>query len=298
MLHRSSSSSSRQLSSVPPMVAATSASTSSSPGKPISPHTPHTPFAPSRLSAAYSHDDTDVQRHLTIEEEPPSPSEATTSDETAQARSSANVTAIDIPSSPRPFLPAYQRSTSAQRRPLPEDDDIADLYGMRSASMGAQGRLGTRQGSARPEERAGVPSATEGVNVEEHSTSRRRDISPRRSSLGQPTFSRTVPANDGTGSGSASGQSSTHVYRSRLTRGGAGRGVTPPQGSTSSFGGTGGSLERDRDSGSGSGSWGRGGLRSGSKPENKSDEDEYLPFAMERSDFTGTGGNTNTSSKR
>lgn len=51
MLHRSSSSSSRQLSGVPPMLAGTSVSTSSSPGKPISPHTPHTPAIPSRLSS-------------------------------------------------------------------------------------------------------------------------------------------------------------------------------------------------------------------------------------------------------
>lgn len=51
LLHRSSSSSSRQLSAVPPMVADRGGSLeSTSPGKPISPHTPHTPFAPSRLS--------------------------------------------------------------------------------------------------------------------------------------------------------------------------------------------------------------------------------------------------------
>ncbi|KPI39298.1 Autophagy-related protein 13 [Cyphellophora attinorum] len=144
MLHRSSSSSSRQLSSVPAMVAATSASTSSSPGKPLSPHTPHTPFAPSRLSAAYSHDD--EQHRLTIEEEPPSPSETATSDTAQGARSSSNVPAIDIPNSPRPYLAAYRRSTSAQRRPA--SDDMGDVY-LRSASMGAQQdrRAGVRSDS-------------------------------------------------------------------------------------------------------------------------------------------------------
>ncbi|AEO59082.1 hypothetical protein MYCTH_2046198, partial [Thermothelomyces thermophilus ATCC 42464] len=49
-LHRSSSSSSRQLANVPGMVNPASMSVSSSPGKPMSPHTPHTPAIPSRLS--------------------------------------------------------------------------------------------------------------------------------------------------------------------------------------------------------------------------------------------------------
>ena len=48
LLQRSSSTSSRQIGSVPPMVGGMSIS--SSPGKPISPHTPHTPAIPSRLS--------------------------------------------------------------------------------------------------------------------------------------------------------------------------------------------------------------------------------------------------------
>jgi hypothetical protein len=82
------------------------------------------------------------------------------------------------------------------------------------------------------------------------------------------------------------------------------RGVTPPpQGSTSSFGGgTGGSVDHVGDGGGGgsggsvSGSWGNhrgggggGGRRSGSRPENRFDEDEFLPFAMERSDFNTVG---------
>ncbi|KAL2149310.1 hypothetical protein VTH82DRAFT_8658 [Thermothelomyces myriococcoides] len=49
-IHRSSSSSSRQLANVPGMVNPASLSISSSPGKPMSPHTPHTPAIPSRLS--------------------------------------------------------------------------------------------------------------------------------------------------------------------------------------------------------------------------------------------------------
>ncbi|EHY60092.1 autophagy protein 13 [Exophiala dermatitidis] len=156
MLQRSSGSSSRQLSGVPPMVAGTSISTSSSPGKPISPHTPHTPFAPSRLSAAYSHDDGDTPHRFSVGEEAPSPSDAPT-EETAQAESStANVNAIDIPNSPRPFLPGYPRSSSAQRqRPLNDaDDDVAGFYGMRSASMGADRRRGHGHGHRREAARA------------------------------------------------------------------------------------------------------------------------------------------------
>lgn len=271
VLQRSSSSSSRQLSSVPPMVTATSASTSSSPGKPISPHTPHTPFAPSRLSAAYSHDDTVHDTHLTIpEEDDPSLVSGNTSETT-------NVpAAIDIPNSPRPFLPGYRRSSSAQRRPpLPDDDDIGDLYGMRSASMGANAGTASRLTSERSSEAAlaqDVPSR--GTSIDRNSN---------------PTP--VAAANtDGT---AATGTQQQNVYRSRLSRG-AGRGVmvTPPQGSTSSFGGT------DRGAGSaegsgGSGSWGvRGSLRRhGSRTENKFNTeeeeglDDFLPFAMERSEL-------------
>jgi len=281
MLHRSSTSSSRQLSSVPPMVAATSASSSSSPGKPISPHTPHTPFAPSRLSAAYSHDDTNTRHGLTITEEPPSPSEAANSDITAQAQSSTNVPAIDIPNSPRPFPLGYRRSSSAQRRPLSSEDDIGDLYGMRSASMGAQDRRADRHATIVQEEPP-MPVETEAVE-----SNRRRgpELSPRRSSLGPRQV--TALVTDGAGSDSGSGRSSANVYRSRLARGGAGRGVTPPQGSTSSFGAAGGSVERGGDSSAGSGSWGRGARRSVSRPETRVDDDDFLPFAMEKSDFTG-----------
>lgn len=280
LLQRSSVSSSRQLSGVPPMVTGTSMSTSSSPGKPISPHTPHTPFAPSRLSAAYSHDDTDTAHRHSVE--PPSPSEAAT-EETAQARSTANVPAIDIPSSPRPFVPGYQRSSSAQRRPLSSGDDFADLYGMRSASMGAD-RSGHRRESARQDE---LDEPVGGEQERERSTPSRRGASPRHTPQGNGHSEFTSMANDGGTSEPASGRSSTNPYRSRVSRGGLARGVTPPQGSTSSFGGTGASIEHGDSSVSGS--WARGGRRSGSRPENRFDEDEFLPFAMERSDFNTAG---------
>jgi autophagy-related protein 13 len=289
MLHRSSTSSSRQLSSVPPMVAATSASTSSSPGKPTSPHTPHTPFAPSRLSAAYSHGDTDTQHHLQIEEQPPSPSDAATSD-TAQARSTTNVPAIDIPNSPRPFLANYRRSSSAQRRPLASDEDIGDLYGMRSASMGAQDRRSARPVTTRSEEPQDLGTGA----TEPDTTALPRPAASPRLSVSRPHAASAAIPGDGTASDSGSARSSAHhVYRSRLARGGAGRGVTPPQGSTSSFGGAGSADRSGADSESASGSWARGVRRRGStgRPDmglhrgDEEGEDEFLPFAMERSDF-------------
>lgn len=296
MLHRSSTSSSRQLSSVPPMVPATSASTSSSPGKPISPHTPHTPFAPSRLSAAYSQDDTDTQHHLQVgvEEQPPSPSDAATSD-TAQARSTTNVPAIDIPTSPRPIIPDYRRSSSAQRQPLSEVDDFGDLYGMRSASMGAHERR-IRASVATPT-RANDPPPDLVAEPETDPNLLRPDTSPRPHQV-RPHTSSAALIGDGAGSDSGSARSSAHnVYRSRLGRGG-GRGVTPPQGSTSSFERTDRSGA-DSGSVSGTGSWrrrgslgrpdaGGRGSRGSAEEEGEGDvEDEFLPFAMERSGFEG-----------
>lgn len=151
-LQRSSISSSRQLSSVPPMVAGTSLSTSSSPGKPISPHTPHTPAIPSRLSANsivdYPPHHTDhtrggAQERLTnIERE--SSLEETDSTVTAMEPITSGVNAIDIPTSPRPLIPAYRRSSSAAQRDRTAavEDEMGDFfpYGTRSVSLGAGDR--------------------------------------------------------------------------------------------------------------------------------------------------------------
>ncbi|KAL8884508.1 MAG: hypothetical protein Q9215_007457 [Flavoplaca cf. flavocitrina] len=132
LLNRSSSSSSRQLSSVPPMIAGTSISTSSSPGKPISPHTPHTPAIPSRLSAnstiVYPHQRRSSDDRL---EEVPDTEEPSREDTYWDPSTGA----IDIPTSPRPFVPSYRRSSSVaqQSRALPLQDDFP--FGMRSASV-------------------------------------------------------------------------------------------------------------------------------------------------------------------
>ncbi|KAF2849901.1 hypothetical protein T440DRAFT_119722 [Plenodomus tracheiphilus IPT5] len=135
MLHRSSSSSSRQLSSVPAMIAGTSVSTASSPGKPISPHTPHTPAIPSRLSA-----------NSIIEYEPRRSSQTrrgratrgTAPDRAHVAEQSENEDqandGIAIPNPPRLWNYARRSSSVAQQnRNLPDDEP--DVFGVRSASL-------------------------------------------------------------------------------------------------------------------------------------------------------------------
>ncbi|KAF1912676.1 autophagy-related protein 13 [Ampelomyces quisqualis] len=133
MLHRSSSSSSRQLSSVPAMIAGTSISTASSPGKPISPHTPHTPAIPSRLSANSIIDyDAPIRSRAgrsSREQDPVNLEEQTEGDD--------GTTAIDIPLSPRPWnYPRRSSSVAQQNRNLPEDEP--DMFGVRAASLPAE----------------------------------------------------------------------------------------------------------------------------------------------------------------
>ncbi|KAF2733418.1 hypothetical protein EJ04DRAFT_271638 [Polyplosphaeria fusca] len=135
LLHRSSSSSSRQLSNVPQMIAGASVSTSSSPGKPISPHTPHTPAIPSRLSA-----------NSIIEYEPPRRSRIRPGHPMREERGGAEPQdqsgeeeqgpgAIDIPS-PRPWNFARRSSSVAQQQRHAEEEP--DFFGLRSASMPAE----------------------------------------------------------------------------------------------------------------------------------------------------------------
>ena len=275
----SSGGSSRHLASVPPMVPATSFSTSSSPGKPISPHTPHTPAIPSRLSAAsnidYGHQDAGIQHHGISQEEHGSLSEETPSEDTAMDPSTVNVNAIPIPLSPRPYIPGYRRSSSvAQRRASPDIDEL-DIYGMRPASMGAGDRQ-PRPRTAGPLQQEATISGETAVEAGGNPVDGQQErpaISPRGSSLGHKTAAANVTATEGAGSESTSGTSYPHqMYRSRLSRGGRGRG-TPPQGSKSSFGagaGDSGSTSSDR----------RGRGASFSRPESKYEEDEPFLFAM------------------
>lgn len=291
VLQRSSSSSSRQLSSVPPMVAATSVSTSSSPGKPVSPHTPHTPAIPSRLSANsiidYSRRSSHSQHRLS-QNVPASPSEETASEVTATNPQvmSTNTFGIPIPTSPRPYVPSYRRSSSVAQRRAAADEEPIEFYGQRSASAGAEDRsqalsLGALLGQ-NIERESGGPAVSDQGHIDPV-TNQPPVVSDRRSSLEYRKYPPLVPQQgDGANSGSASGGSSTQLpYRSRYSRGGLGRGGSG-HGSSSSLitgneRGDGGSGNIER-RGGGRFSFGRE-----SRPETKYEEDEPLLFAM--SDF-------------
>lgn len=139
--HRSSSTSSRQLSSVPPMIGPTSLSTASSPGKPASPHTPHTPAIPSRLSAtsmAADYPEASRSRMSTVERGRQHESEQALLEEDDEPVHSGTAPR-DIPTSPhRPRSHARRPSSLEQQRLAFGMEDLGDFgeYGLRRASVG------------------------------------------------------------------------------------------------------------------------------------------------------------------
>jgi hypothetical protein len=144
---------------------------------------------------------------------------------------------------------------------------MIDLYGVRPASVGADGRLPrsrTPAAIAQDEPEARVMVGEFPLGSMDNRISDRPEISPRRSSL--KTATSMLPPTNGAGLGLASGNSFTHnVYCSRPSRGGRARG-TPPQGYSSSFGG--GTVNR------------RVRPPSLSLPECKYEEDEPFLFAI------------------
>ncbi|KUI52463.1 Autophagy-related protein 13 [Cytospora mali] len=142
-LQRSSSSSSRQLTSVPGMVAPNSMSVSTSPGKPLSPHTPHTPAIPSRLSEN-SIIDYEAQAQAARRATRVAPQIASMEEESATEvpRSPEGTTAIDIPLplSPRIMQDNRRSSSVAQQHRALIEEDEADIAfgGHRSISLGAE----------------------------------------------------------------------------------------------------------------------------------------------------------------
>ena len=289
LLHRSSSSSSRQLANVPPIVAGASISTSSSPGKPISPHTPHTPAIPSRLSAASNIRYADAEESDLREQ---------AGDGTGDEPETPG--GIDIPTSPRPYIPAYRRSSSVanRTRPMPMDEDLGEIYpfGLRAASMGTEDHrepltmsqlanlAAYREGSAVEDPSSGEPGPMYGPAPEpsqEHSEAMRRDPSS---------------SQEGRGLAPSSLPQRALSYRPRIGRGSRGHGS--PFGSQSSI------PERASNSGS---SDQRGGRYSFSRPAHTFEEGEPLLFAM--SDFNAAeqsrrslegkpGGDSGRSSRR
>lgn len=178
LLHRSSSSSSRNLANVPGMVGGASVSTSSSPGKPISPHTPHTPAVPSRLSAN-SIIDYDEQPHRSrnprarhdVEDTGDNGSDSTAQDERL---------GMAIPTSPRAW-PFARRSSSAaqQHRNQLEDDTelfaIIDPLVLRARPRSTQGTSSTRSGA-----HSATPSLAYRTRVNASTESGRRSVASER----------------------------------------------------------------------------------------------------------------------
>lgn len=228
MLHRSSTSSSRQLSSVPPMIAGTSVSTASSPGKPISPHTPHTPAIPSRLSAN-SIIEYGPRRsrsrpgHRTREQERNNGGELGGNED-------QGTTAIDIPTSPRPWNYARRSSSVAQQNRNLEDDP--DIFGMRAVSLPTDDidrERDLQRFTASDLTASGLLAQAELLAGGNHGDDRAEAIRQLdgRDDLPRPLSTSDLPSRRGTQSGS---------YR--------GRRLSSRQGSTNSLTGGGSSMER------------------------------------------------------
>lgn len=246
-MQRSSSSSSRQLASVPGMVAPASMSASSSPGKPLSPHTPHTPAIPSRLSENSIVDNGSDHGRTT------SRSARTTMSPVAEPTRQNTLTpdgvaAIDIPLSPR--LGSYQRRSSsvAQQTRAALDDDEPDLaFANRSISLGADERdpptLSTLLGrQLRLEEESTVREASDD----------RREPTSQNTERATPRALRRTSGEDAPPEGFLSStQSSSPVPRRRYagfaSQNSASRGRTPPQSSRGSFTGSSSRLTRADD---------------------------------------------------
>ncbi|KAE8147378.1 autophagy-related protein 13 [Aspergillus avenaceus] len=218
LMQRSSNSSSKQLSGVPPMVAGTSISTASSPGKPISPHTPHTPAIPSRLSSNsivdYTHPDNNdtglSQDHGSVEEN--------TSDGTTMDHGPSAVNAIDIPTSPRLFPPVYRRSSSAahRRRTIAVDDDEIFPFN-RSVSLGAEERSNASLGALqRQHEYESSDATTHRTQREARALSINEDVAAPPSSITRERSSHKGAPTTGPTTASSS-SSHHHVYQPRFS---------------------------------------------------------------------------------
>lgn len=239
-LQRSSSSSSRQLTSVPGMVAPASMSASSSPGKPLSPHTPHTPAIPSRLSEN-SIIDYSGQGRITSRQG--RSSENTTSGPSTQGTiTQEGTTAIDIPLSPR--LSTYQRrsSSAAIQHRSGDDDDTDSAFAHRSISLGADDRepptmsiLLGRQMQLDEEAAAGESSPSRLQPAAEIQTTE-SEMMQRGSADDNPPEG-LMPA----------ASSSSPFGRRRYMGMGVGRTGTPPQSSRGSFTGSSSRLGRGDD---------------------------------------------------
>lgn len=225
-LQRSLSSSSRQLTSVPGMVAPASLSASSSPGKPLSPHTPHTPAVPSRLSensvASYG-----TERRASGSHRRPAQSRVPSGPSQESTVTQDRVAAIDIPLSPRATSHGRRPSSAAQQpRTVSTDDDDGDLpFAHRSISLGADREPPTR--SMMQALRGGAEEA-----VADEGSSASHGLGPAVNIRAkESTETMGQASGDGRSSGSMAAPSPSSPFGRRRYMGmahAAGRGQTPP----------------------------------------------------------------------
>lgn len=236
LMQRSSSASSRQLTSVPGMVPA---SVSPTPGKPTSPHTPHTPAIPSRLSENSIVDNTSDTGRT-----PSRGGRGTMSPVPEPSRQNTitpdGVAAIDIPLSPR--LGAYQRRSSsvAQQARVALDDEEPELaFANRSISLGADDRhlpplTSLLQRQPALEEESTVRDQAEGAN---QSTSASEERLPGRLRQSDST-EESAPPEGFLSTAHSSSPVPRRRYAGFASQAGAGRGRTPPHSSRGSFTGS------------------------------------------------------------
>lgn len=266
-MQRSSSTSSRQLTSVPGMVAPASVSSSDSPVKPLSPHTPHTPAIPSRLSEnsiiSYPRDHRGAHEASgsTRDAAPAEPSREST---ITQER----VAAIDIPLSPRVGPHARRPSSVVQEpRAISTDDDDADMpFAHRSISLGTD-REPLAALSALRGMTLGVEDDDDDDDDDEPRTAPRGIGTDASDVVASPSEMMPPSSGDGKSPSSLLPASSSSPFGRRRYMGMAhaiaGRGQTPPNTSRGSY-------------------MGAGGVNRHSRVEN--DDDEPLLFVMSEMD--------------
>ena len=218
MLRRSSSSSSRQLSGIPPTLVGASVSTSSPPGKAMSPHTPHTPAVPSRLSANATIDD-DLESELDAGRPRSSRERSRRRNEPTPVRSSARgSSAIDIPTSPQRY-PHLRRSSSANQHPRALEEE----FGMRSASVPVDERPDLSMSEILAlQQPLGAHVTTALVNVVEPSHDPMLQVVPTHRQVSPSRDSSDVRRASGSVGGFGAGQQV--AYTSRFARDPTGRG--------------------------------------------------------------------------
>ena len=261
-MNRSSSSSSRQLTSVPGV----SMSASSSPSKPHSPHTPHTPAIPSRLSENSVADNSTNPSRVSSRHRRPSETVVPEASRESTIRQEGT-TAIDIPLSPR--LSSYQRRSSSvaqQSRALMEDDADVPFAANRSLSLGAEDRepptmsgLLGRQMEEEEQAAAAAAAAAATTNIATSGSPAMRTAAAARqgprgslqqAAEGQTTDSSAMmprgSSEDNPADGFMSAVPSSSPYgRRRYTGMGTQHRQTPPQSSRGSFTGSINRLMRD-----------------------------------------------------